>query len=125
MATLARLNWDPGDYAAFDIAPMYRFSRTFAVGFTAGYYKQGSDRYTFRSTQDSIDVATNNGAPLSASLLDAGTAWRWTRLGVAVTYFAPGVEGSFSVEKTVSGAGALVPVATVFRVVMRTSRWPF
>ena len=125
VAALARLNWDPGDYAAFDIAPMYRFSRTFAVGFTAGYYKQGSDRYTFRSAQDSIDVATNNGAPLSASLLDAGTAWRWTRLGVAVTYFAPGIEGSFSVEKTVSGAGALVPVATVFRVVMRTSRWPF
>ncbi|HET9386549.1 MAG TPA: hypothetical protein VFO67_15540 [Gemmatimonadales bacterium] len=125
VATLARLNWDPGDYAAFDIAPMYRFSRTFAVGFTAGYYTQDSDRYTFRSTQDSIDVATNNGAPLSASVLDAGTAWRWTRLGVAVTYFAPGVEGSFSVEKTVSGAGGLVPVATVFRVVMRTSRWPF
>ena len=125
VAALARLNWDPGDYAAFDIAPMYRFSRTFAVGFTAGYYTQGSDRYTFRSAQDSIDVATNNGAPLSASLLDAGTAWRWTRLGVAVTYFAPGIEGSFSVEKTVSGAGALVPVATVFRVVMRTSRWPF
>ena len=125
-AALARLNWDPGDYAAFDVAPMYRFSRTFAAGFTAGYYTQGSDRYTFRSTQDSIDVATHMGAPLSASLLDAGTAWRWTRLGVAVTYFAPGLEGSFSIEQTVSGAGGgLVPKATVYRIVMRTSRWPF
>ena len=124
-AALARLNWDPGDYAAFDVAPMYRFAKTFAVGFTVGYYTQARDRYTYRSAQDSIDVATGLGAPVSASVLDAGTALRWTRLGAAVTYAAPGLEGSVSIEQTVSGAGGLVPVATVFRVVMRTSRWPF
>jgi len=125
VAALARLNWDPGDYAAFDAAPMYRFTRAFAVGFTLGYYTQQRDRYTFRSAQDSIDVATNMGAPLSASVLDAGTAFRWTRLGVAMTYATPEVEGSLSFEQTVTGAGGLVPVASVFRIVMRTTRWPF
>ena len=64
-------------------------------------------------------------APLSASVLDAGTAFRWTRLGVAMTYATPEVEGSLSFEQTVTGAGGLVPVASVFRIVMRTSRWPF
>jgi hypothetical protein len=124
-ASLARLNWDPGDYAAFDAAPMYRFTPNFAVGFTVGYYTQQRDRYTYRSAQDSIDVATRLGAPVSASVLDAGTAFRWTRLGAAMTYAAPGLEGSVSIEQTVTGAGGLVPVATVFRIVMRTSRWPF
>lgn len=124
-AALARLNWDPGDYAAFDAAPMYRFTRNFAVGFTVGYYTQQRDHYTYRSAQDSIDVATNLGAPVSASVLDAGTAFRWTRIGGAMTYAAPGLEGSLSIEQTVTGAGGLVPVATVFRIVLRTSRWPF
>lgn len=125
-ATLARLNWDPGDYAAFDVAPMYRFTSVFAVGFTLGYYTQQRDRYSYRSAQDSIDVETNmGGVPLSASVLDPGTAFRWTRLGVAMTYATPDVEGSLSFEKTVTGAGGLVPVASVFRIVMRTSRWPF
>jgi len=124
-AALARLDWDPGDYAALDGAPMYRFTRNLAAGFTVGYYTQQRDRYTYRSAQDSIDVATHLGAPVSASVLDAGTAFRSTRLGVAVTYAAPGLEGSLSFEQTVSGAGGLVPVASVFRIVMRTSRWPF
>src|SRR6185503_8330427 len=62
VAALARLNWDPGDYAAFDLAPLYRFTRAFAVGFTLGYYTQQRDRYIYRSAQDSIDVATNMGA---------------------------------------------------------------
>ena len=124
-AALARLNWDPGDYAAIDVAPMYRFTRTFGVGFTVGYYTRQRDRYTYRSAQDSIDVATHLGAPVSASVLDAGTAFRWTRLGAAMTYVAPGLEGSVSIEQTVTGAGGWVPVSTVFRVVMRTSRWPF
>ena len=125
VAALARLNWDPGDYAAFDLAPLYRFTRAFAVGFTLGYYTQQRDRYTYRSAQDSIDVATNMGAPRSASMLDAGTAFRWTRIGAALTYATADVEGSLSFEQTVTGAGGLVPVASVFRIVMRTSRWPF
>ena len=71
-ATLARLDWDPGDYAAFDVAPMYRFTRAFAVGFTFGYYTQQRDRDTYRSAQDSIDVTAHmGGVPLSASVLDA------------------------------------------------------
>jgi hypothetical protein len=124
-AALATLDWDPGDYAAIDVAPMYRFHRTFGVGFTAGYYTQKRDRYSYRSAQDSIDVATRLGAPVSASVLDAGTGVRWTRLGAVMTFVARDVEGSFSIEQTVSAAGGLVPVATVFRVVMRTARWPF
>ena len=124
-AALAMLNWDPGDYLGVDIAPMLRFGKDFAVGFTAGYWTQTRDRYTYRSTQDSLDVATRLGSPVSAAVLDAGTALRWTRLGVAMTYVSSDVEGSFSVEQTVSGSGGLVPVATIFRIVMRTSRWPF
>ena len=124
-AALATLDWDPGDYVAIYVAPMYRFTRTFGVGFTAGYYTQARDRYTYRSAQDSIDVATRLGAPISASVLDAETALRWTRLGAAITYAAADMEGSLSIEQTVSGSGGRVPVATVFRVVMRTSRWPF
>lgn len=124
-AALATLAWDPGDYVAIDIAPMYRFSRVFGVGFTAGYWTQARDRYAYRSAQDSIDVATRLGAPVPAAALNVGTGVRWARLGAAMTYAAADVEGNFSVEKTVSGAGGLVPVATVFRIAMRVSRWPF
>ena len=123
-AALATLDWDPGDYAAIDVAPMYRFARSFGVGFTAGYYTQKPDRYTYQSAQDSVDIATRLGAPVSASVLNAGTGSRWTRLGVAMTYQGSDVEGSLSFEQTVSGS-ALVPVASVFRIVMRISRWPF
>jgi hypothetical protein len=124
-AALATLNWDPGDYLGVDVAPMLRLSKVFGVGFTAGYWTQQRDRYTYRTPQDSSDVATRLGAPVSAAVLDAGTALRWTRLGVAMTYAGSDVEGSLSIEQTVSGSGGLVPVATVFRIVMRTSRWPF
>lgn len=124
-AALATLNWDPGDYLGVDVAPMLRFSKVFGVGFTAGYWTQQRDRYTYRSVQDSIELAARLGRPVSAAVLDAGTALRWTRLGVAMTYAAPDVEGSFSIEQTVSGSGGPVPVATVFRIVMRASRWPF
>ena len=116
---LARLRWDPGDYVAIDVAPMYRFSRRFAVGLTASYYAQGQDRYGFFSPQDSTAFATQIGGPANVSVLDAGTAIRLTRLGFAVTYAGPRLEGGFSVQQTVSGAGGLVPVATVFRIVMR------
>jgi hypothetical protein len=117
--TLARLRWDPGDYVAVDLAPMYRFSHRFGAGVTASYYTQGRDRYAFFSPQDSTTFAAQIGGPADMSLLDAGTAFRQTRLGFAVTYSGPRLEGGFSVEQTVSGAGGLVPVATVFRIVMR------
>ncbi|MGH7612549.1 MAG: hypothetical protein ACREMW_00725 [Gemmatimonadales bacterium] len=119
IGALARLRWDPGDYAVVDVAPMYRFSRTFAVGLTAGYYTQGRDRYAFLSPQDSTSLATRLGGPVSAGVLDAGTAQRHARLGLAMSYVGPTLEGGFSVERTVSGAGGPAPVATMFRVVMR------
>ena len=119
VTSLARLRWDPGDYIALDVAPMFRFSRRFAAGITASYYAQGQDRYGFFSPQDSVAFATQIGGPADVSVLDAGTAIRWTRLGVAVTYAGPRLEGGFSVEQTVSGAGGLVPVATLFRIVIR------
>ncbi|HXM39245.1 MAG TPA: hypothetical protein VN908_11380 [Gemmatimonadales bacterium] len=121
----ARLDWRPGDYAAIDVAPLYRFSRYFGAGFTAGYWSRKRDHYSYRSAQDSSDVATRLGAPVPASVLDAGTSERWLRLGGAVTYVGPNWEGGFSIEQTVSGAGGRVPAATVFRIVLRTSRWPF
>lgn len=124
-AALATLNWDPGDYVAVDLAPMLRLAEHFGVGFTAGYYTQQRDRYTYRSPQDSSDVANHLGTPISASVLDAGTAIRRTRLGFTMTYLSADMEGSFSIEQTVTALGGPVPVATVFRIVMRTSRWPF
>ncbi|MGH7672229.1 MAG: hypothetical protein ACREMC_04975 [Gemmatimonadales bacterium] len=124
-AATASLAWDPGDYAAVDVAPLLRLSDSFGAGFTVGYWTTKRDRYTYRSTQDSIAVATRLGAPAPASLLDAGTAERRVRLGAAVTYAGPNAEGGLSIEQTVSGAGGSVPAGTVFRIVLRTSRWPF
>ena len=123
-AALATLAWDPGDYARIDIAPMVRLSKPFAIGFTAGYYTQQPDRYTYRSAQDSVTIATNLGTAVSAAVLDAGTGSRWARLGFAMTYQGSDVEGSLSFEQTVTGS-ARVPVASVYRIVMRTSRLPF
>ena len=126
-AALAKLNWDPGNYAAIDVAPLYRFSKFFGAGLTVGYFTKQRDRYGYRSAQDSLDVTTRmGGTPLAASLLDPGTAEvRW-RLGAAMTYVGPDVEGSASFEQTVTAsAGERVPAATLFRIVMRLSRWPF
>jgi hypothetical protein len=126
-AATALLDWDPGDYLAVDVAPLYRFSPYFGAGLTAGYYTRTRDHYSYRSTQDSVQVAAAHGFDVPASFLDAGTSQRWVRLGVAITYRGPegSVEGGLSFEQTVSGAGGRIPAASVFRVVMRTSRWPF
>jgi hypothetical protein len=125
LAALATLNWDPGDYARLDFAPMIKLGGEYAFGFTVGYYRQKQDRYTYQSAQDSVDLATRLGAPVSASVLNAGTDWHQTRLGIAMTYRGRDYEGSMSLESTVSGWGVLLPAASVFRIVMRTSRWPF
>ncbi|HXI34790.1 MAG TPA: hypothetical protein VNH63_11950 [Gemmatimonadales bacterium] len=122
LAADAALRWDPGDYVAADIAPMYRFNRFFAVGITAGFFTKGRDSYTFQTTQDSVNLAARLGAPASAAILDAGTATRYTRMGVAATYAGGLFEGGLSIEQTVSAGGSDVPAATVFRLVMRTSR---
>ncbi len=117
----ANLRWDPGDYVSVDVAPLLRLSREFAAGFTAGYFSKARDHYAFQSAQDSVDLATRTGFPTAASVLNAGTSERRLRLGFAATYHAPMIEGGFSIEQTVSGAG-LVPGATVYRIVFRTSR---
>jgi hypothetical protein len=117
--TLARLRWDPGDYVAVDAAPLFKFSRLFAAGITFGYYTQGRDRYAFLSPQDSIDVAGRVGGAVSTAVLEPGTGIRQARLGLAATFSGPRLEGGFSVERTISGAGGPVPVATVFRIVIR------
>lgn len=119
-AATAALRWDPGDYAGVDVAPLVRLAPQFAAGFTAGYWSKGRDRYRFLSAQDSVALAARLGAPTSASVLDAGTAERRLRLGVAVTYVGPVLEGGFSIEQTVSGAGG-APAATVYRLVLRTA----
>jgi len=117
------LNWDVGDYLAIDFAPMYRFTSTFALGCTVGYRTKRSDHYSYQSAQDSLDLASRLGTPMPASVLDQGTALRSLRAGVAVTYAGPRMEGGFTVEQTISGAGGLVPAATVFRIVVRVD-WP-
>jgi len=122
-AATTELLWDPGDYAGVDVAPLFRFAPQFAAGVTAAYWTKQRDRYTFRSTQDSLDLAARLGAPTSAALLDEGTAEQRLRFGVALTYVGPTVEGGFSIEQTVSGGkGGVTPAATVYRIVLRTSR---
>jgi hypothetical protein len=123
-AALTRLDWDPGDALAVDFAPLLRFG-DFGVGMTAGYFTKRRDAYRFASAADSVALATRLGAPRSAAVLDAGTSERRLRLGVAVTYAGPSMEGGFSIEQTVSGAGGRIPAATVYRIVLRASRWPF
>ncbi|PYO96858.1 MAG: hypothetical protein DMD60_08895 [Gemmatimonadetes bacterium] len=120
-AATAALRWDPGDYVGVDVAPLVRLAPEFAAGFTAGYFSKARDHYAFQSAQDSVALATRLGFPTPASVLDAGTSQRWLRLGFALTYHAPSVEGGFSIEQTVSAAG-LVPGATVYRIVLRTTR---
>ena len=117
--TLARLRWDPGDYVAVDVAPLYRFSKLFAAGVTFGYFTQQRDHYAFLSPQDSMDVAGRVGGPIAPAVLESGTGIRLARLGLAATFSGPRLEGGFSVERTISGAGGPVPVATVFRIVLR------
>ncbi len=117
----AELRWNPGDYLGVDLAPLYRFAPRFAAGVTAGYWSRARDHYAFRSPQDSVTLAARLGAPTAASVLDQGTSERLVRLGVAVTYVGPRVEGGFSVEQTVTGAGR-VAAATVYRIVLRASQ---
>ncbi|MGH7699709.1 MAG: hypothetical protein ACREMJ_04205, partial [Gemmatimonadales bacterium] len=71
-AATARLRWDPGDYVALDFAPLFRFSRWFAAGFTAGYVTRGEDRHTFATPQDSSALAARLSAPTAAGVLDQG-----------------------------------------------------
>jgi len=113
------LSWDPGDYAAVDFAPLYRFNPRFAAGLTLGYWSRGRDHFTFRTSQDSTDLETRLGTATSAAVLDQGTSERWVRVGAAVTFVGASVEGGFSVEQTISGSGGRVPAATVFRIVLR------
>ena len=115
------LSWDPGDYAAVDFAPLYRFNPRFAAGLTLGYWSRGRDHFTFRTSQDSTDLETRLGTATSAAVLDQGTSERWLRAGAAVTFVGESVEGGFSVEQTISGSGGRVPAATVFRIVLRKS----
>ena len=115
------LSWDPGDYAAVDFAPLYRFNPRFAAGLTLGYWSRRRDRFTFRTPQDSTDLEARLGTATSAAVLDQGTSERWLRVGAAVTFVGASVEGGFSVEQTISGSGGRVPAATVFRIVMRKS----
>ena len=69
-----------------------------------------------------MSVAARLGAPASAAILDAGTAIRYTRIGVTATYAGALLDGGFSIERTASGLGWDVPAATVFRLTLRTSR---
>lgn len=121
----ALLDWKPGDYAGVDVAPMLRLGSMFAIGATVGYWTTQRDHYTYQAAQDSVNVSAALGAPTPASVLDAGTSVRRLRLGAAMTYVTDDIEGSFSIEQTVSASGVRVPAASVFRLVMRVSRWPF
>ena len=99
------------------------FSSThFAAGATFGWSAQREDRYRYRGAQDSLAVAAGLGAPVAASVLNIGTGLRRARVGGAVTYTGPVVEGSFVVERVVSGRGGTTPALTSFRIVLRTSR---
>jgi len=116
------LNWQGGSYAELDVAPLYHLAPEVAAGFTLRYWTKASDHYSYQSATDSTALATNLGIPLPASLLDVGTSERSLSLGFAVSYIGPVVEGDFSVEKSLSGSGGLVPVATVYQLVFRVTQ---
>lgn len=127
----ALLDWDPGDYWQVDVAPLYRLNPHFAAGLTLGFSTEGRSDYTFRTAADSIAVETAMGGPIPAAILNGASGWSRLRLGGAVTYTGPVVEGSFVVERVVSGeslgnsipgSGEPTPAATSFRLVLRTSR---
>jgi hypothetical protein len=120
-AATSTLRWEPGDYLGVDVAPLIQLAPEFAAGFTAGYWTKAHDHYAFQSPPDSVALATRLGAPTAASVLDQGTSERRVRLGFAATYHGPTLEGGFSIEQTVSGAGR-VPGATVYRLVLRLVR---
>jgi hypothetical protein len=121
-AATAKLRWEPGDYLQVDFAPLVRLGRFFAAGVTGSYYTKRRDRYAFLGATDSAAVAARLGGPVSPAILETGTAERRLRLGWALSYVGPVFEGGLSIEQTVSGAGSVVPAATVFRLVMRASR---
>jgi hypothetical protein len=124
---LSPVRWNPGDYLAADFAPLYRFNEHFAAGVTAGLLLRGSDRSSFLTAADSMAVASRLGVPTPASVLDDGTAYRRLRVGFAMTYLGPMIEGGLSVEQTLSargdpGVATPVPATTVFRIVVRMAR---
>jgi hypothetical protein len=119
---LAPLTWDPGDYVAVDFAPMYRFHPWFAAGVTFGHVAKGEDRYTYRTAQDSIDLAARVGTAVPASVLDGGTATRLSRAGITASYVGPVFETGFSAERTISGGTGRAPAAWTFRLVLRAKR---
>jgi hypothetical protein len=126
-AALSPVRWDPGDYLAADFAPLYRFNEHFAAGVTVGALFRGRDHSSFVTAADSIAVASRLGVGTPASVLDDGTAYRRVRLGFAMSYLGPAIEGGLSVEQTVSargdpGVATPVPATTVFRVVVRVAR---
>ena len=116
------LQWDPGDYWAVDFAPLYKLHPQLALGFTVGLAGKGADRYTYRTPQDSIDLAARLGAGVPAGHLDGATAWQRTRVGGALTYVGPLVETSATAERTVSASDGRVPAAWTFRLVVRVVR---
>jgi hypothetical protein len=124
-AGTALLDWDPGDYVAVDVAPLFRFTPRFAAGLTFGWWSQGEHRYSYRSAQDSLAIETALGVPRAASLLDAGTGFSQIRVGGAVTFAGPVLEGSFVIERVVSVTGGFAPAVTSFRVVLRAWRQLF
>jgi len=104
-----------------DVAPLVRLAPAIPAGFTAGYFSKQRESLRVSVAAGLGGARDSHGFPTPASVLDEGTGQRWLRLGFAVTYHTPGVEGGFSIEQTVSGAG-LVPGATVYRLVLRATR---
>jgi hypothetical protein len=120
--TTTTLTWSGGNFAEFDVAPLYHLAPELSAGVTLSYWTKAGDHYAYESPADSLALATNLGTPLPASLLDVGTSERWLRLGLAVAYIGPVVEADFTISKTLSGAGGLVPEATVYGLVFRVTQ---
>jgi len=103
-----------------DVAPLVRLAPEFAAGFTAGYFSKARDHYAFQSPQDSVALATRMGFPTPASVLDQGTAQRWSASACG-DIPRPGVEGGFSIEQNRQRRWAR-PRGEVYRLVLRATR---
>jgi hypothetical protein len=123
ISQLAMVHRNPGGWWGVEVAPTWMLDDAFSVRLTYSYFNQAATHYTYVNAADSVRV----GSP--ASVLDAETDQRLSRIGGAVTFntLPRWLAGTASVpysltvsyENTVSGSGGRVPQASMFRIQLR------
>jgi hypothetical protein len=123
LAQLATLHRAPGAWFGLEVAPVWRMDDAFSVRLSYSYYDQAQTHYSYVNAADSARVG------LPASVLDAETQQRMSRIGGGVTFSTVDrwLAGTASIpysltvsyENTVWGRGGWVPQASLFRMQLR------